>query len=174
MQEDRIVSKLSAENHQEKHINHHENGLFDFSQLPWVVFLTILKFFKTDELCRLCLVNKRWQKACLDPSLWRNLDLVKFRTISNDDLIRLTSYSNNVVKLKILQFVDVCILTDSGVSQALRQCPSLVECSIAHCRELSDEVLATLGKCCHFIRKLDITLSFNFTDEGIQKVMSKV
>jgi F-box/leucine-rich repeat protein 17 len=173
MQEERIVPKCSAENHQKMHVNHHETGiLFDFSQLPWVVFLTILKFFKTDELCRLCLVNKRWQKACLDPCLWRNLDLMKYHSISDDDLIRLTSYSSNVVKLNISQDVDACnLLTDLGFSQVLQQCPSLVECSIFNCRELSDDVLATLGECCHFLRKLDITLSIRFTDEGIRKVV---
>ena len=174
MQEEEIVSKFSAENDRKMHISHHESDdteLFDFSQLPWVVFLTILKFFKTDELCRLCLVNKQWKKACLDPSLWRNLDLVKYQSISDDDLIRLTSYSNNVVKLKISQCVNACILTDSGLSHVLQQCLSLVECSIVHCRELSDNVLATLGECCHFLKKLDITLSLNFTDEGMKKVV---
>jgi hypothetical protein len=171
MQEDRIVSQFSAENHQKTHINNHESGLFDFSRLPWVAFLTVLKFFRIYDLCRFCLVNKRWRRACQDPSLWRNLDLVKYETISDDDLIRLTSYSNNVVELKIQQLIEVYTLSDLGVSRALRQCPSLVECTIANCRGLSDEVMVTLGECCRFIRKLDITLSFHFTDEGIKKVV---
>ncbi|XP_028399526.1 F-box/LRR-repeat protein 17-like [Dendronephthya gigantea] len=35
---------------------------------------------------------------------------------------------------------------------------------------MSDDVLAALGECCHQLRKLDVTLSLNFTDEGIRKV----
>ena len=186
MQEDRNISQFSAENdnHQEAHVNVDDHGLFDFSRLPWVIFLSILKFFKTYELCRLCLVNKHWQKACQDPSLWQNLDLVKYCTISDDDLIRLTSYCKSVAKLHVSQRVNIHTLTDSGVCHVLRQCPSLVECSIV-CRELSEElsgppeishklsdvVLEMLGERCHLIRKLDITLCYNFTDKGIKKVV---
>ena len=186
MQEDRNISQSLSENHQDIEMSDH--GLFDFSRLPWVIFLSILKFFKTHELCRLCLVNKQWRKACLDPSLWQSLNLVKYCTICDDDLIRLTSYCQRVAKLHVSQRVNVHTLTDPGVCHVLRQCPSLVECSIV-CRELSEEgleqseisqwrklsdtVLVTLGEHCHLIRKLDITLCYSFTDEGIKKVGPK-
>lgn len=153
---------------EETHYNCIENGLFDFSRLPWMVFLSILKFFKTNELCRFCLVDKLWLKACRDPSLWRDLDLEKYCAISDDDLIRLSSFSSNVVTLRICR----CdMLTDRGASCAIRQCSSLTECSITQCRTVSDDVLTTLGACCHQLRKLDVTLSLNFTDEGIRKVV---
>ena len=142
------------------------DGLFNFSRLPWVVFLNILEFFKKEELCKLCLVNKLWRKACCDPSLWRCLDLTRSKSISDEDLDRLTSFSNNVVQLRISGCEH---LTDCGVSCVMKQCHSLVELTMTHC-ELSDQVLEAVGENCSFLRKLDISLSSNFSDDGLSKV----
>ena len=166
--QEKTVSQYSAETHGETLADKsNENGLFDFSNLPMVVFLKILKSLEKTELCRLSLVNKSWRKACLDPCLWRNLDLRKYSTISDDDLIRLTSYSNTV---NLLRISEVPLLGDSGLSCALTQCLSLTECSFFNCRQLSDKVLETLGEYCREIKKLDVTLCLGFTDEGLKKV----
>ena len=138
--------------------------IFNFSQLPWAIFLTILEFFKLTELSQLCLVNKMWCKACRDPSLWRSVDLIKYENVSDEDLYRITSFSNNVLTLKISKR-----LTDTGVICVIKQCTSLVELTMTHC-ELSDQVLEAVGEYCWCLRKLDISLSLNFSDDGLKKV----
>ena len=140
---------------------------FNFSCLPRVIFLTILEFFETVELCHLCLVCKLWQKVCQDPSLWRNLDLTKFPNIKDRDLGRLTSLSKNVITLKINQ---ADFLTNDGVISVLTNCTSLQELTLNHCYNLSDQVLEAVGKYCHHLKKLDISLSIYFSDEGVRRV----
>lgn len=141
-------------------------NFFQITNLPQVVFLTILSFLDVKNLGRASCVSRHWYNSCLDPCLWRKLKLQKREKVDDGVLARVTNHGSNA---SVLDVSDCPNITEEGLIKALRQCQSLVELIVVRCPAVTDKCLAAIGQSCNNVKSLDISLC-SVTDYGINQV----
>ncbi|GAB1605790.1 F-box/LRR-repeat protein 17-like [Argonauta hians] len=138
--------------------------------LPNSILLEIFKYLTIPErIHSVELVCKKWSELAKDPSLWRHINCQDFghRTLSDEILDKITSYSNHVVHLDISNTIG---FSPEGISKVFKKCQSLTYLSLKGCCSLPDSAIQLIADYHHELERLYLDDCFSVTNPTIIKI----
>ncbi|XP_036354987.1 F-box/LRR-repeat protein 17-like isoform X2 [Octopus sinensis] len=171
--QDTSEQKQDSEVHSE-----HTNGVpspedsLHILNLPSSILLEIFKYLTIPErIHSVELVCKKWYELAKDPSLWRHINFQDFghKTLSDEILDKITSYSNHVVHLDISNTMG---FSPEGISSVLKKCRWLSFLSLKGCCSLPDSTIQLIAENQHDLEQLYLDDCFCVTNPTIVKVDS--
>ncbi|CAI9736100.1 F-box/LRR-repeat LRR-repeat 17-like [Octopus vulgaris] len=169
--QDTSEQKQDSEVHSE-----HTNGVpspedsLHILNLPSSILLEIFKYLTIPErIHSVELVCKKWYELAKDPSLWRHINFQDFghKTLSDEILDKITSYSNHVVHLDISNTMG---FSPEGISSVLKKCRWLSFLSLKGCCSLPDSTIQLIAENQHDLEQLYLDDCFCVTNPTIVKI----
>eukprot|EP00106_Octopus_bimaculoides_P004638 XP_014772080.1 PREDICTED: F-box/LRR-repeat protein 7-like isoform X2 [Octopus bimaculoides] len=176
------VTSLPQDTSEQKHDSElhseHTNGVpspedsLHILNLPSSILLEIFKYLTIPErIHSVELVCKKWYELAKDPSLWRHINFQDFghKTLSDEILDKITSYSNHVVHLDISNTMG---FSPEGISSVLKKCRWLSFLSLKGCCSLPDSTIQLIAENQYDLEQLYLDDCFCVTNPTIVKVDS--
>ncbi|KAG7481149.1 hypothetical protein MATL_G00064010 [Megalops atlanticus] len=138
------------------------------NHLPSSILLRVLSHLSVKERC-LCasLVCKYWRDLCLDFQFWKQIDLSGLQQVTDDLLVKISSWRQNVTEINISDCRNV---QDLGVCSLASHCPGLLKYTAYRCKQLSDLSLITIATHCPLLQKAHVGNQDKLTDEALKKL----
>uniref|UniRef100_A0A8C9W3R8 F-box and leucine rich repeat protein 17 n=1 Tax=Scleropages formosus TaxID=113540 RepID=A0A8C9W3R8_SCLFO len=138
------------------------------NQLPSSILLKVFSHLSVKERC-LCasLVCKYWRDLCLDFQFWKQIDLSGLQQVTDDLLVKIASWRQNVMEINIS---DCRKVQDAGVHALASRCPGLLRYTAYRCKQLSDASLIAIATHCPLLQKVHVGNQDKLTDHALKKL----
>jgi len=131
-----------------------------FDCLPDNVVLHIMSWLDSSTLCVCARVCRRWNALAWEPALWQTVEL-RGEAVSGDravrGILRRLSGVGASSRIQRVLLSDGARISDRGLTQLARRCPSLVHLRLHGCAQVSDTALAEIAARCSNLQHLDLT-----------------
>ncbi|KAJ8413999.1 hypothetical protein AAFF_G00065970 [Aldrovandia affinis] len=138
------------------------------NHLPSSILLKVFSHLSVKERC-LCvsLVCKYWRDLCLDFQFWKQIDLSGLQQVTDELLVRIGSWRQNVTEINISDCRNV---QDHGVCSLASHCPGLMKYTAYRCKQLSDLSLSAVATHCPLLQKAHVGNQDKLTDDALKKL----
>ena len=136
-------------------------GINSLNDLPEDIFILILSYLSTKDLCKASGVCQKWQALCWDPVLWSTIQIANYEGSDINKVLR------NILAKLAMDTQGYCItvhsvklngcelLSDKGLGFVARFCIDLEELDVSGCCCITSKGLQDILLNCHTLSHLD-------------------